>query len=50
MIAVSITKEIEIITSIQVCPNPQMNFGYKENGGKKAFLIAIPKHQYRVSQ
>ena len=26
-----------------------MNFGYKENGGKEAFLVN-PKHQYRVSQ
>ena len=26
-----------------------MNFDYKENGGKKAFL-ANPKHQYLVSQ
>ena len=26
-----------------------MNFGHKENGGKKAFL-SNPKHQNRVSQ
>ena len=35
--------------SIQVCLISQIDFGYKENGGKKAFL-ANPKHQYHVSQ
>ena len=49
MIVVPITKGIEIITNIQVCLIPWMNFYYKENGKKKAFL-AIPKQQYRVSQ
>ena len=44
-----ITKEIEIIMSIQVYLISWMNFDYKENGGKKAFL-ANPKHQYRVYQ
>ena len=27
----------------------QMNFDYKENGGKN-FFLANPKHQYRVSK
>ena len=49
MIAVPITKRMEIIMSVQVCPFSQMTFDYKENGGKKAFL-ANPMHQYRVSQ
>ena len=35
--------------SIQVCLTSQMNFDYKENGGKKDFLTA-PKPQYHVSQ
>ena len=37
MIVVVITKEIEIIMSIQVELVSQMNFGYKENDGKKSF-------------
>ena len=49
MIAMPITKGMEIIISIQVCPISRMNFDYKENAGKKA-LLANPKHQYRVSQ
>ena len=36
-IVVPITKEIEIIMSIQVCLISRMNFDYKENGGKKSF-------------
>ena len=49
MIVVPITKRMEIVISIQVYLNSQMNFDYKESGGKKAFL-ANPKHQYHVSQ
>ena len=49
MIVMPITKRTEIIMSIQVCLISWMNFDYKENGGKKAFL-ANPKHQYHVSQ
>ena len=37
-----------IIMSIQVCLITRMNFDYKENARKKAFL-ANPKHQYYVS-
>ena len=40
---------MEIVMGIQVCLISFMNFDYKENGGKKAFL-ANPKHQYHVSQ
>ena len=46
---VPITKRMEIIMSIQVCLISRMNFHYKENGGKKAFL-ANAKHQFHVSQ
>ena len=35
--------------NIHVCLISQMNFDYKENEGKKAFL-ANSKHQYRASQ
>ena len=49
MNAVLITKRIEIIMDIQVCPISRMNFDYEENGGKQA-LLANPKHQHRVSQ
>ena len=49
MIIVPITKIMEIIISIQVCSISQINFSYKENGERKAFL-AKPKHQYHVSQ
>ena len=49
MIVVPITKRMEIIMSVQVSLISWMNFDYKENGGKKAFL-ANPKYQYRVSQ
>ena len=40
---------MEIIASIQVQLISWMNFDYKENGGKKAFL-SNPKQQYHVSQ
>ena len=43
MIIVPITKTMEIITSIQVCLISRINFGYKENDGKKAFL-PNPEH------
>ena len=49
MIAMPITKRMEIVMGIQVCLISWMNFDYEENGGKKAFL-ANPKQQYRVSQ
>ena len=49
MIVVLITKRIEIIMSIQVCLTSQMNFDFKENGGKKSFSRKS-KHQYHVSQ
>ena len=48
MIVMPITKRMEIIMSIQVCLISWMNFDYKENGGKKAFL-ANPKLEYHVS-
>ena len=38
MIVITITKGMEIITTIQVGPISRMNFDYKENGEKKAFL------------
>ena len=47
-IVVPITKGIGIVMSIQVCLISRINFDYKENAGKKAFL-ANPKHQYYVS-
>ena len=37
MVVVPITKGMEIIMSIQVCLISWMNFGYKENVGKKNF-------------
>ena len=49
MIVMPITKKMEIVMSIQVRLVSQINFDYKENGGKKAFLTN-PKHQYHVSQ
>ena len=49
MIAMPITKKKEIVTGIQVCLILWMNFDYKKNGGKKAFLANL-KYQYRVSQ
>ena len=49
MIKVPITKAMEIIISIQVCLISWMNINYKDNGGKKAFLVN-PKNQYHVSQ
>ena len=43
MNAVLITKRIEIIMDIQVCPISRMNFEYKENDGKKGFsMIVVP--------
>ena len=30
-------KKMEIIMSIEVCPIPQMNINYKQNGGNKSF-------------
>ena len=44
MIVVPLTKRKEIITSIHVCNILWLNFDYKGNGGKKAFL-ANPKQQ-----
>ena len=49
MIAMPITKIMEIAMGIQVCLISWMNFDYEDTGGKKAFL-ASPKHQYRVSR
>ena len=49
LIVVPIMKKMDIIQSIQVCLISQMKFDYKENGGKRNFLIN-PKHQDRVSQ
>ena len=37
IVVLPITKELEIIKSIQVCLISWMNFGFKENGGKKSF-------------
>ena len=37
MIAMPLTKRVEIIMSIQVCLISLMNFDYKENGGNRAF-------------
>ena len=37
MIVVPITKRMEIIISIHVCPISQTNFDYKENLGNKSF-------------
>ena len=44
IIVLPITKRIEIVMSIQVCPISRMNFDCEESGGKKA-LLANPKHQ-----
>ena len=49
MIAMPITKRMEIVMAIQVCLISSMNLDYKENDGKKTFL-ANPNHQYHVSQ
>ena len=46
MIVVPITEKTEF--KHPSLPISRMNFDYKENNGKKAFL-ANPKHQYRVS-
>ena len=48
MVAMPITKRMESVMGIQVCPISWLNFDYTENGGKKAFP-ANPKHQYCVS-
>ena len=37
MIVVPITKQLEIIMSIQVCLISRIKFYFKENGGKKRF-------------
>ena len=47
MIVAPITKRMEIIIGIQVHLISQINFDYKEIGGKIAFL-ANPKHYYHV--
>ena len=49
MIVMPITKRMEIVMSVQVCLISRINFDYKENGGRKAFL-PNPKHQYHASQ
>ena len=49
MIALLITKRMEIIMGIKVCLISRMNFDYKENSGNKAFP-ASPKHQHHGSQ
>ena len=48
MIALPITKRMEIVMDILVWLISWMNFDYEDTSGKKAFL-ANPKHQYRVS-
>ena len=49
MIVLPRTNKMEIVMGIQVYLISRMNFHFKENGGKRAFL-ANPKHQYHVSQ
>ena len=49
VIIVSITKRMEIITSVHVCLISWMNFNYSENSGKKSFS-RNPNHQDRISQ
>ena len=49
MIVMPIAKRMEIVMSIQGCLISWINFDYKENGEKKAFLANL-MHQYRVSQ
>ena len=49
VIAVSVTKRMEIIKSIQVCPLSQWTLIIRTIAEGKAFL-AKPKLQYRVSQ
>ena len=41
MIVGPITKRMEIVMSIQVCLISQINFDYKENGGKESFFFQI---------
>ena len=47
MIVVTITKRMDFITGIQIFLILWINFDYKVNGGKKAFL-ANPKHQHHL--
>ena len=49
MIAMPLTKRVEINMSIQVCIISRINFDYKKKGENKAFL-ANQKHHYHVSQ
>ena len=49
MIAMPLTKRMEIVIGIRVCLISWMDFDYMENGRKKAFLTN-PKHKYHVSQ
>ena len=55
MIFMPITKRIEIVMSIQVRLISQINFEYKENGGKNAFFqiqsinIMYPNMETRLS-
>ena len=49
MIAMPITKRMEIVMGLQVCLISQMNLDSKESGGNKAFL-GNPNHQYHVCQ
>ena len=49
VIVMPLTKRMKIMLSIQVYLISQMNFDYKENDRKKAFLPNL-KRQYRVSQ
>ena len=49
VIGMPLTKRMKIMLSIQVYLISQMNFDYKENDRKKAFLPNL-KQQYRVSQ
>ena len=49
MIAMPITKRMVIVMGIQFYFISWMNFDYRENGGKNAFL-GNPNHQYHVSQ
>ena len=43
VVALPITKRMEIAMGIHVCLIPGKNFDYKENGGRKTFP-ANPKH------
>ena len=48
MIAMLITKRMEILMGIQLCLISWMNFDCIKNEGKEACLASL-KHQYRVS-